>query len=258
MCRAKKNSEVTGNRWLIFAFFVSAAFLGNLSAVRATTFDVTADQYGAVAHDGTAGAATSYISGRCDGDLGGACSVLTPEFRNYFSFQIPFLDGPLESASLVINSGNVYSLQLDVASNKYVDLPITYSLTSALSKGWSDLGTGVPYGAITYPGSSYPPTTNNIALNSAALAAIGLLAGNSLLVGGRVTDLVSIFPLEFQFVFGGTNLGAPHLVLTTLSAVPLPASFSLFVAAVGLIGALQLYRRRRSGGDARSGLITSS
>src|ERR1700761_6284554 len=101
----------------------------------------------------------NYLAGFCATDDCG-----TPgEHRNFFTFTIPDLDGPVSSAVLTINTGGTSFGQSPTATYQVTSLPDTF--------GFDDLGTGTVFGSLDYSADS-TDTDQSILLNTPALAAI--------------------------------------------------------------------------------------
>jgi hypothetical protein len=166
-------------------------------------------------------AANNYLAGNC-----GARDCYTGEFRNFFEFSIPALDGQLLSATLVLDTR--YEALRQSPS-------ITYQVTSLdQSFGFSDLGTGTPYGSRTYTASDQN-RVDGIALDAAALDAIRYAQGGIFALGGRVTSSAAFGAgLPDQLIFGqtsaaqelvivtGYSLMSPMLLTATATPEPLP------------------------------------
>ena len=148
------------------------------------------------------------------------------EIRNYFSFDLTGLYGPVLGAALRIDTRGS---------------AVDYSIGTA---GFADLGGGASYGSAAVS-EALTGTTLQIDLNAAALADIATAAG-VFTIGGAVTTLAGGADQESLF---GSTAGAPYrvrLVLTTLehqADLHLSAPASLAVMGGGLL-AFGLIRRR--------------
>lgn len=170
-------------------------------------------------NDGT-GPNNSYAVGNC-----GEAFCYTGEFRNFFTFDIPTLTGPLTGAALRLDTSGLYLQQ---------NPSITYQVTSTSGVNFAALGTGVFYGQKTYTIADFD-VVHDIELSGAALAAIGA-GGGSLTISGRVTSPTDFGGGELnQLVFTGTG-SAQQLVLTT-AAVPEPGTWALMIVGFGAAGA---------------------
>lgn len=155
------------------------------------------------------------------------------EFRDFFTFAIPQLDGPVISAVLTLNSGGVGAA--DSAS-------MTYQITSIPSAfGFTDLGTGTVYGSRVYTAADQL-TNQSISLDAAGIAAI--LSNTTFGIGGRITSL-GANPAN-EFVFDSSGIGVcpaciSQLQITTRATVPEPEMCGLFAAG---FAALSIIRRR--------------
>jgi hypothetical protein len=180
-----------------------------------------------------------YVAGNC-----GAGDCYTGEFRNFFEFAIPNLDGPVLSAILMVDTR--YEALRQSPS-------ITYQVTSLDSSfGFSDLGTGTLYGSRTY-NSFDQYRTDGIVLDAAAVDEIRQSQGGSFALGGRVTSFTAFGAgLPDQLIFGRSG-GAQELLIVTGSAAPMllsaaadpePASAAL-LGSGALLLVLACFRRRR-------------
>jgi hypothetical protein len=151
----------------------------------------------------------NFIAGNC-----GAGDCYAGEFRNFFQFAVPTLDGPVISAALVLDTGYVALGQAPDAVYQVTSVPDLF--------GFNDLGTGTVYGSQAYTGSNQN-MGESIALNSAALAAIQAAAGAVFQVGGRISsaaDFGSGQPDEL--VFGRTDAAQELEIVTASGSTPAP------------------------------------
>lgn len=170
-------------------------------------------------------AANNYLAGNC-----GAGDCYTGEFRNFFQFEIPALNGPILSATLLL--GTSYEALQQSAS-------VSYQVTSVGPDfGFSDLGTGTVYGSRTYT-SSDQYQVEGIALDADALADLLQAAGGTFTLGGRVTSSVGFGAAQpDELIFGRTNApqqlrivtGYSPMLLTETASVPEPAAAELLIA----------------------------
>jgi len=155
----------------------------------------------------------NYVAGNC-----GAGDCYMGEFRNFFQFSIPKLDGPVISAGLVLDSRSVTLQQSSSVVCQITSLADLF--------GFDDLGTGTHYGSVTYTHSSQN-TVEYINLDEAALAAIESSEGGIFQLGGRIAS-----PVEFgasepdELVFGHSG-GAEELEIVTGPSFPLIAAGAL-------------------------------
>jgi hypothetical protein len=204
--------------------FVAAVFATALTAAaaNASTYTVFESEQGWITSTGSNGtsATNNFVVGK----------VANDEFRNFFGFSIPTLDGPIVSASLVVFTH-------DVTSTGGL---VNYFLTQPVFMTFSGLAFGTVYGnALISTAMSNLPLT--IDLNSDALSAIGN-GGFLFVIGGRDTNGGA----EFAF---GTSDGDSntHLVITTANATtPLPAALPLFASGLGALSLLGWRRKRKT------------
>ena len=215
---------------LVIALLMSC--VAAVSNARATSYDLLTSQQGWIHQNGSSALNSSVATaGQCR-DF--QCSPLG-EFRNFFAFGIPDLDGPVISATL-----SLFTLALLVEN--VIDQP-SYRLTSTASLTFNDLATGTFYGLRSISILDINRTTD-ITLGASALSDIGtggfefILSGALANIEPGTTGLVS---------FGSTPFsGHPaHLLLETV-AVPGPiagAGLSGFIVAS--VGLLAWWRRRQ-------------
>lgn len=219
----------------VMAAFAAATVLAVISATPAlaTIYTLSDSEDGWINQNGQtegAGSNNNYILGNAQ-NFGG-------EFRNFFGFSIPTLDGTLVSATLEINT---------VLANLNQSPTLTATYTSLATTGsFAALGTGTAYGSFTY-NSGDTNLVENITLDAAALAAIIGDQSATFLLGGRATSPVTFGSSQLnQYVYGFSG-GEVTLVLnTTPAAVPEPSS--LAILGSGLLGLMLLaWRGRRFG-----------
>jgi hypothetical protein len=207
---------------------VIASGLAIAPGATAATILLTATSQGwmtATANNG-AYAANDYLAGNC-----GAGDCYTGEFRNFFEFGIPMLNGPVLSATLLLDTR--YEAMSQSPS-------ITYQVTAAPGGfGFSDLGAGTLYGSRTYT-SADQYQVEGIDLDAAALAAIRQAAGGTFVLGGRVTSSVAFgADIPDQLIFGRTDAPQQLRIVTgyapmllSQSAVPEAAPALLLAGGV--------------------------
>ena len=178
----------------------------------------------------------NYRAGFCPAPPQG-CNSGGTEFRDFFTFAIPQLNGPILSAALVLSSAGVST----------VDSPTeTYQITSIPSVfGFTDLGTGTVYGSRVYTqadGANSPAvpqgTTQSIALDAAGIAAIQ--SNTTFGIGGRITTL-GPNPTN-EMIFDSSGIGVCPACITELQIVtadtPEPGSYGLMAAGFAALLAL--------------------
>jgi hypothetical protein len=171
--------------------------------------------------------AQNYFAGFCSADGCGAAG----EHRNFFTFNIPKLDGQVSSAVLTVSTGSTSFAQSPTARYQLTSIPTNF--------GFSDIGTGTAYGALTYSDSD-TDWERSIELNAPALAAIS--SNTTFSLGGRITTLSPEGQAD-EYLFGAT--GSPYevaqlTIVTAASVVPEP-SVSL-LSGIGLAGICLILR----------------
>ena len=170
------------------------------------------------------------------------------EIRNYFSFDLTGLYGPVLGAALRIDTrGSAVDYFSPDATETYslFDVDSATAVGGSIgTAGFADLGGGASYGSAEVS-EALTGTTLQIELNAAALSDIVTAAG-VFSIGGAVTTLAGGPDQESLF---GSTAGAPYrvqLVLTTVehqADLHLSAPASLAVMGGGLL-AFGLIRRR--------------
>jgi hypothetical protein len=201
--------------------------------------DATRGWFTPAANSGTTIAGNNYRAGFCPAPPGG-CKSGPAEFRDFFTFAIPQLDGPVISAALTLSTAGVGT----------ADSPsMTYQITSIPSVfGFADLGTGTVYGSRVYTqadgptGPGHPEgTSQSITLDAAGIA--GILSNTTFGIGGRITTLGANPTEEMIFDSSGTGVCPACLVqlqiTTAPAATPEPDTYSLFAAALATLGVLR-------------------
>lgn len=221
--------------WLCNAGLVSAALAACAQGSVITVSDTSSGWY-------TADSSDNYFNFGTENYLAGYCSSTDcgtgGEHRNFFTFSIPDLDGPVSSLVLTINTGGTSFTQSPTATYQVTSLPDTF--------GFNDLGTGTVYGTLAYSASS-TDADESIVLNSSAIAAVS--ADSTFGVGGLVSDLPAN-PTGDQYLFGDDGIGTGDVELTitttTLSDDPEPAALGLCGAGGIALALARQWRRRRA------------
>jgi hypothetical protein len=182
-------------------------------------------------------AANDYVTGNC-----GAGDCYTGEFRNFFEFGIPALNGPVLSATLLLDTG--YPVLQQSGS-------IVYQVTSvAPAFGFDDLGAGTVYGSRTYTAANRNQV-DGIVLDTAALADIQQAAGGTFTLGGRVTSSAAFGAAQpDQLIFGRTDspqqleivVGSSRMLLDSAQTIPEPGPAALLGAGLLLVVVRRLRR----------------
>jgi hypothetical protein len=170
---------------------------------------------------------TNYLVGLCNADN---CRSAPGEYRDFFYFVIPELDGPITSVSLTLPTRGVTLNQSSTTTYQVTSLNIEQADLGPLS--FADLGTGTFYGSRDYTLAD-ANTTQSISLSAAALDALGS-GGLTFALGGRLSS-----PTDFsinapdQLLFGRTQNQISQLIITT---VPLPPALSMMLFGLSGIG----------------------
>jgi hypothetical protein len=163
------------------------------------------------------------------------------EFRDFFTFAIPQLDGPVISAVLTLSTAGVSTADSPSMNYQITSIPSVF--------GFTDLGTGTAYGSRVYAAADGPTgpgnpegTNQSIPLDAAGIAAI--LSNTTFGIGGRITTLGSNPTNEFIFDSSGSGVCPKciaELQITTQATVPEPETYDLIAAGLAALWA----RRRR-------------
>lgn len=182
-------------------------------------------------------------------------------YNNFFTFNLASSAGmTITSAVLRINNVGTYSTGDAQEIYRLFDYAGSISdlvaggdvcCTSGITEIYNDLGSGVSYGQtnVGTPNSAGPMPVVAVTLNAAAITDINyVLASSSLFdfaIGG---NCISCEGLEFLWGNSGGSSPAAQLILQSgsVSAVPLPATLPLFIAALSVFGLLKLRTRSRS------------
>lgn len=163
----------------LIATSAAAAFLGCV-AQQASAAEIIIDATGRgwVTQTGHANgdtASNNYLVGSCSAL---SCASFPGEYRNFFDFDIPELDGVVVGAVLRLDSGDTRIKQSS---------SLTYQVTSTESLTFGDLGNGEVFGARDYTSSDLF-VVRDIQLNASAISAISLAEGAALTMSGRVSS----------------------------------------------------------------------
>src|SRR5579864_4891722 len=164
---------------------VLAGLAENAHASVITVSDATRGYFTPSTNSGLGLAGNNYRAGFCPGPPGG-CMSGPAEFRDFFTFAIPQLDGPVVSAVLMLSTAGVSTADSPSMNYQITSIPSTF--------GFNDLGTGTVYGSRVYTAADGPTgpgnpegTNQSIALDVAGIAAI--LSNTTFGIGGRITTL---------------------------------------------------------------------
>ena len=218
--------------------FVFAALAENAHASVLVVNDATRGWVTPSTDSGLGLAGNNYRAGFCPGPPGG-CMGGPAEFRDFFTFAIPQLDGPVISAVLTLSTAGVSTVDSASMSYQITSIPSVFAFT--------DLGTGTVYGSRVYTqadGASNPSnpagTNQSITLDAAGIAAI--LSNTTFGIGGRITTLGSSPTSEFIFDSSGSGVCPTciaELQITTATTVPEPGTYGLFAAGCAALWALR-------------------
>jgi hypothetical protein len=160
------------------------------------------------------------------------------EYRDFFGFAIPLIDGVVSSVELEIDTEGVDLTQSPSLTALFTSLDTTTSFAA--------LGAGTVYGSTSY-GSADAHTTFAIEFDQSAINAILADQGGIFLTGGRDTSAAGFSPtLPNHLVYEHSGPGdATRLIINTMQ-VPEPGTDALLcVAVLGLL-TIRLARRRGS------------
>ncbi len=201
-----------------------ALLMGVAVSAQASTFTITDDASGYLSSGGNSTGIrpnTNYLVGLCDAS---DCKNSPGEYRDYFYFVVPTLDGPITSVSLVLPTGTTFLIQSPSLTYDITSLGITEA--SLGIQNFSNLGAGTSYGSYTYT-SADNGVTDSISLNAAAISDLGNGGFTFGISGAAVLNSTDINAPD-QLVFGSTQRSVTQLVITT-SAVPLPPALSMLL-----------------------------
>lgn len=166
------------------------------------------------------------------------------EYRNFFTFDLTSLMGPVTSATLQIQTttdcampGGSLTYGLFDVSTAAATLNNNNGINASI---FNDLGTGTSYGQTTI--SSCSDSVLNISLNAAALADINAAQGGYFSIGGALLNLSGGAD---QYMLGNSGGIVQNLVLDATASVPEPGSLGLFGLGLAGLGLAFLNRRRR-------------
>jgi hypothetical protein len=251
--RRAEREELKMNRWLnrFAAFFA----LGCVSLHTASAAVITLDpiERGFITQTGATNPPNpNALPGQADYLLGNCAMTSCPfegggEFRDFFGFAIPIIDGTIASVELMIDTAYVDLSQSPLLTALFTSLDTTGSFAA--------LGTGTPYGSISY-GASDAHTRQGAMLNQSALNAILADQSGVFRIGDRAITAADLGPaFANQWVYGHTGLGDLTQLVITTNQVPEPSGIALVGA--GMLGLLCicgfLANRSRCGSVASAG-----
>ncbi|MDD1620318.1 MAG: hypothetical protein LUQ11_02470 [Methylococcaceae bacterium] len=170
---------------------------------------------------------TNYLVGLCNASN---CLNAPGEYRDFFYFEIPKLDGPIQSATLSLPTRGVTLNQSATTTYQVTSLSIGQADLGILN--FADLGTGTFYGSREYSVAD-AQTTQTIDLSAAALAALGN-GSLTFALSGRLSS-----PTDFninapdQLLFGRSQNQISQLIITT---VPVPAAMPMMLFGLSGLG----------------------
>jgi hypothetical protein len=208
---------------LAFAGALGAFLIGATTTAQASSYTINNEASGYISSGGNFTGIrpnTNYLVGLCDA---ADCIASPGEYRNFFYFAIPTLDGAITSASLVIPTRNTTLNQSPTLTFQLTSLGIS---EESLGIGnFSDLGTGTVYGSRVYSAAD-ASTTQSIALNAAALSALGS-GGFTFGLSGIATAPIDLdINAPDQLLFGRSQNQITQLVVTT---VPVPPALGMLL-----------------------------
>jgi hypothetical protein len=162
----------------------------------------------------------------------GWCPPCNAEFRDFFLFSVPVLDGAVVSADLFIA----------VANNSYIspDSSETFVLTSTAGSAFTNLGTGTLYASRPFSPADNG-TTVDIGLNASALAAI--VSGGAFEVSGRVSTL-SFNPNGESILGVSQDTSVQLRIITGPAASPVPEPATLLLVGTGVAACVRRVRSK--------------
>lgn len=110
---------------------------------------------------------TNYLVGLCNASN---CQSAPGEYRDFFYFDIPALDGPIASVSLNLPTQGVTLNQTRTLTYQVTSLDIPS--TSLANANFDQLGNGTNFGSREYSDADLN-LTRSIAMNNNAIAALG-------------------------------------------------------------------------------------
>jgi hypothetical protein len=221
------------SRWTVSAYAIGIFALSQIAPAAAAVVTLDATERGFITQNGATNPTNSNIPVAQRDYLLGNCTFPTScfdtgggEYRDFFSFQIPVLAGPIASAAFQIDTVGVTLAQSPTLTASFTSLTTTTSFAA--------LGTGVVYGSAAY-GVSDANAMKTIALNQSAITALLGDEGGTFLIGGRVTSSSNLDPAapdQLIYVHSGPGDLTRLVIVTTDIAEP----GGLAVVGVGILG----------------------